>query len=98
MSLSAGEVSFDSTSGRIYRDSDSHTPNPSSVPRSMCHNPIDVPSLAYSGHKRKCCVSKQDNFSDDDAPTSAPLLRMRCKSYFYCKVYNPFLIYLSQLP
>ena len=76
MSLSAGEISSDSTSGRTSRGSGSHSPNLSSVPRSVRYNPISVPSVARSGRERKRRSSKQqDDFSDDDddfAPASAP--------------------------
>src|SRR6266404_4269791 len=75
MSLSAGEMSSDSTSGRTSRGSGSHSPNLSSVPRSVRYNPISVPSVARSSRERKRRSSKQDDFSDDDddfAPASAP--------------------------
>ena len=75
MSLSAGEMSSDSTSGRTSRGSGSHSPNLSSVPRSVRYNPISVSSVARSGRERKRRSSKQDDFSDDDddfAPASAP--------------------------
>jgi hypothetical protein len=75
MSLSAGEMSSDSTSGRTSRGSGSHSPNLSSVPRSVRYNPISVPSVARSGRERKRRSSKHDDFSDDDddfAPASAP--------------------------
>lgn len=75
MSLSAGEMSSDSTSGSTSRGSGSHSHNLSSVPRSVRYNPISVPSVARSGRKRKCHASKQDDFSDDDddfAQASAP--------------------------
>jgi len=80
MSLSAGEMSSDSTSGRASRGSGSadsncgrtsrgsgtHSPNLSSVPRSVRYNPITVASVARSGRERKRRASKQDDFSDDD--------------------------------
>jgi hypothetical protein len=75
MSLSAGEMSSDSTSGRTSRGSGSHSPNLSSVPRSVRYNPISVPSVARVGRERKRRASKHDDFSDDDddfAPASAP--------------------------
>jgi hypothetical protein len=75
MSLSAGEMSSDSTSGRTSRGSGSHSPNLSSVPRSVRYNPISVSSVARAGRERKRRSSKQDDFSDDDddfAPASAP--------------------------
>jgi len=74
MSLSAGEMSSDSTSGRTSRGSGSHSPNLSSVPRSVRYNPI-VSSVARSSRERKRRSSKHDDFSDDDddfAPASAP--------------------------
>jgi hypothetical protein len=76
MSLSAGELSSDSTSGRTSRGSGSHSPNLSSVPRSVRYNPISVSSVPVrSGRERKRRSSKQEDFSDDDddfAPASAP--------------------------
>jgi len=75
MSLSAGEMSSDSASGRTSRGSGSHSPNLSSVPRSVRYNPISVSSVARSGRERKRRSSKHDDFSDDDddfAPASAP--------------------------
>ena len=73
MALSAGEMSSDSTSGRTSRGS--HSPNLSSVPRSVRYNPISVSSVTRPGRERKRRSSKQDDFSDDDddfAPASAP--------------------------
>ena len=75
MSLSAGEMSSDSTSGRTSRGSGSHSPNLSSVPRSVRYNPISVASVTRPGRERKRRSSKHDDFSDDDddfAPASAP--------------------------
>ena len=77
MSLSAGEMSSDSTSGRTSRGSGSgsHSPNLSSVPRSVRYNPISVSSVTRPGRERKRRSSKHDDFSDDDddfAPASAP--------------------------
>ena len=76
MSLSAGEISSDSgASGRTSRGSGSHSPNLSSVPRSVRYNPISVSSVARSSRSTKRRASKHDDFSDDDddfAPTSAP--------------------------
>ncbi len=75
MSLSAGEISFDSTSGLTSHGSGSHSPNLSSVSRSMRYNPISVSSVACLSRERKHRSSKQDSFSDNDndfAPPSAP--------------------------
>jgi hypothetical protein len=75
MSLSAGEMSSDSTSGRTSRGSGSHSPNLSSVPRSVCYKPVSVSSVVRTGRERKRRSSKQDDFSDDNddfAPDSAP--------------------------
>src|SRR6266403_5373904 len=58
MSLRAGALSFDSTSGRTSRGFGSHSPNLSSVPRSVRYNPISVPSVARSGRERKRRASK----------------------------------------
>ena len=75
MSLSAGEMSSHSASGRTSDGSGSHSPNLSSVPHSMHYNPI-VSSMACSSRERKRHSSKHDDFSDDDdefAPASAPV-------------------------
>jgi len=75
MSLSAGEMSSDSTSGRTSRGSGSHSPNLASVPRSVRYNPISVTSVARAGRERKRRPSKHDDFSDDDddfAPANVP--------------------------
>jgi hypothetical protein len=80
MSLSAGEMSSDSTSGRTSHGSGSHSPNLSSVPHSVRYNPISVSSVVRSGREHKRCSSKHTDFSDDDddfAPASAPTARMR---------------------
>jgi hypothetical protein len=53
MSLSAGEMSSDSTSGRTSRGSGSHSPNLSSVPHSVRYNPISVSSVVRSGRERQ---------------------------------------------
>ena len=90
----------ESTSGRTSHGSGSHSPNLSSVPRSVLYNPISVP-LARLGRKHKRRASKQDDFSnnnDDFVPASALLPQMRCKSYFHYKDYFSFLTYLSQPP
>ena len=75
MSLSAGEMSSDSTSGRTSRGSGSHSPNLASVPRSVRYNPISVPSMARPSRERKRRPSKHEDFSDDDddfAPANVP--------------------------
>ncbi|KAF8273019.1 hypothetical protein EI94DRAFT_1795715 [Lactarius quietus] len=75
MSLSAGEMSSDSTSGRTSRGSGSHSPSLASVPRSVRYNPISVPTMARTGRERKRRPSKHDDFSDDDddfAPANVP--------------------------
>jgi hypothetical protein len=53
MSLSAGEMSSDSTSGRTSRGSGLHSPNLSSVPRSVRYNPISVAAVTRPGRERK---------------------------------------------
>ena len=90
MSLSAGEMSSDSTSGRTSRGSGSHSPNLSSVPRSVRYNPIPVPSVARSGRERKRRASMQDDFSATtmNLPPLVPP-RMRCKSYFHYAHIHP---------
>jgi len=72
MSLSAGEMRSDS-SGRLSRDSNSHLPKPSSVPRSVRYNPIAVSPVARSGRERKRHSSKQDDFDkvDDLSPAAS---------------------------
>jgi hypothetical protein len=78
MSLSADEMSSDSTSGRTSRGSGSHSPNLSPVPLSVRYNPISVASVTSPGRERKRRSSKpeHDDFSndDDDSPRPAPLL------------------------
>ena len=90
MSLSAGEMSSDSTSGRTSRGSGSHSPNLSSVPRSVRYNPIPVPSMARLSRECKRCASKQDDFSETtmNLPPLVPP-RMRCKSYFHYAHIHP---------
>ena len=74
MSLSAGEMSSDSASGRTSRGSGSHSPNLASVPRSVRYNPISVPSMARPSHERKRRFSKRISPTNDDdfAPASVP--------------------------
>jgi hypothetical protein len=52
MSLSAGKMTSDSTSGCTSRASGSHSPNLSSVPHSVRYNPISMSSVARSGRER----------------------------------------------
>jgi hypothetical protein len=92
MSLSAGEMSFDSTSSRTSRGSGLHSPNLSSVPRSVRYNPISVAAVTRPGRERKPRSSKHDDFSDDDDDSlprpAAPLLpRTRCKLFIRYKSY-----------
>jgi hypothetical protein len=71
-SLSAGQASNDSSSGRHTRGSGSHSCDTSSVPRSVRYNPIGD---SRSGRERKRRSSKNDDFSDNGdgpAPASAP--------------------------
>jgi hypothetical protein len=81
MSLSAGEMSSDSTSGCTSRGSGSHSPNLSSVPCSVCYNPISVPSMACSG--RECKGHPSSRTTSLTAMTTLPPLvprlpRTRC--------------------
>jgi hypothetical protein len=101
MSLSAGEMSSDSTSGRTSRGSGLHSPNLSSVPRSVRYNPISVPAVTRPGRERKRRSSKHDDFSDDDddfAPAAPLLPRTRCKLFIRYKEYKSFLIVALQSP
>jgi hypothetical protein len=80
MSLSAEEMSSNSTSGRTSRGSGSHSPNLSSVPLSVRYNTISVASMTRPGRERKrrstrSSKPEHDDFSNDDddlAPASGP--------------------------
>ncbi len=74
MSLSAGKMSFDSTSGHTSHGSGFHLPNLSSVPHFMHYNLISVSSVVHLGRECKRHLSNQNDFPDDDnfAPASAP--------------------------
>ncbi|KAH9081786.1 hypothetical protein EDB83DRAFT_2589908 [Lactarius deliciosus] len=75
MSLSAGEMSSDSTSGRTSRGSGSHSPNLASVPRSVRYNPISVSSVARSGPSMMTSPTDDDDFAPANVPAASNEVR-----------------------
>ena len=75
MSLSAGEMSSDGTSGRTSRGSGSHSLTSPRFLVPCVTTPSVCPPWLRSGRERKRRPSKHDDFSDDDddfAPANVP--------------------------